>query len=176
MRGVNSIRVVNSRSPGGSSPRARGQRRCPSWPLPLLRIIPACAGSTVAPPWTTPMLPDHPRVRGVNAGPITPRSSRIGSSPRARGQRLCLDIGCAYCGIIPACAGSTTISVVLAIVIPDHPRVRGVNWVVVWVVLGVWGSSPRARGQPTLAVLLHLSPRIIPACAGSTWVCRTMQP
>ena len=48
-----------------------------------------------------------------------------GSSPHARGARYAsIAIG-NYCGIIPACAGSTAVHGPGSISIGDHPRMRG---------------------------------------------------
>src|SRR5690606_20807549 len=74
----------------------------------------------------------------------------------------------AQVGIIPACAGSTSSSMDIAVPPPDHPRVRGEHDGSVTSWCGQKGSSPRARGAlgDNESGEEHL--RIIPACAGST--------
>ena len=71
-----------------------------------------------------------------------------GSSPLTRGQRDDQLVDRHVPGVIPAHAGSTTISVVAIVHSPGHPRSRGVN----------------AGGDAIGAVSL----RVIPAHAGST--------
>ena len=72
------------------------------------------------------------------------------------------------CGIIPACAGSTTENRKYQKRPGDHPRVRGEHVSPVPKVVMMLGSSPRARGAPRMAAARSPPPRIIPACAGST--------
>ena len=71
-------------------------------------------------------------------------------------------------GIIPAYAGSTSMTMPLSSPCGDHPRVCGehIDWKGRVVYLG--GSSPRMRGAQT-QVRVAVHPRgIIPAYAGST--------
>ena len=49
----------------------------------------------------------------------------------------------------------------------DHPRVRGERAAPGVTVAGMAGSSPRARGTPSRAVVQDPKSRIIPACAGN---------
>lgn len=73
---------------GGSSPPARGSTSgCPTNPV-VLRIIPACAGSTGSRTAPTPPSADHPRLRGEHAGAARWAYNHAGSSPTARGAHL----------------------------------------------------------------------------------------
>ena len=71
-------------------------------------------------------------------------------------------------GIIPACAGSTSLSVRVVSVRRDHPRMCGEHYVhrpqLDWDV----GSSPHVRGARCFATVFLDGFGIIPACAGST--------
>ena len=72
--------------------------------------------------------------------------------------------------IIPARAGFTIRRGSLRPSGWDHPRSRGVYFHVRWCVMNVLGSSPLARGLPTLDLLRGPLRRIIPARAGFTLV------
>ena len=94
-----------------------------------------------------------------------------GSSPLARGVQLLSDASNQNPRIIPACAGNTTIVYVL--LLPgDHPRLRGEYQNQEKRLTCSLGSSPLARGIQLLKIRFLLSMRIIPACAGNTWVLR----
>ena len=79
-------------------------------------------------------------------------------------------------GIIPACAGSTSLSVRVVSVRRNHPRMCGEHYVhrpqLDWDV----GSSPHVRGALVQDFLQGLSTGIIPACAGSTVSWRIRRP
>ncbi len=168
MRGEHLTDFISGIPAAGSSPHARGARwsciRRPCCP----RIIPACAGSTSAP--TPPAQPtrDHPRMRGEHACVAYMTRSLPGSSPHARGAPVLPDAVRARPGIIPACAGSTELPLLIALGHWDHPRMRGehgVSWKKSSTGLG---SSPHARGARGPQGLAVLAYGIIPACAGST--------
>src|SRR5690606_7960174 len=158
-------------------------------PTAALRIIPACAGSTLP----EPRLP----------------SGADGSSPHTRGALRSHRVRKRWLGIIPACAGSTrarapsphrredhprvrgehpprntpgprpggssprargALPVMITLTYPgaDHPRVRGEHFAGGATRNGKTGSSPRARGARRGCVGWAPCSRIIPACAGST--------
>ena len=73
----------------------------------LVRIIPACAGSTAAEREGGDARWDHPRMRGEHKLAVIVPFSDQGSSPHARGARRCVPGWDGMEGIIPACAGST---------------------------------------------------------------------
>ena len=152
----------------GSSPLARGL----PWAVPILvlmaRIIPARAGSTNALSLRRRFLRDHPRSRGVYMYYHKNNSWNEGSSPLARGlprhhrrSRCCRRI-------IPARAGSTTITGVPVNVVRDHPRSRGVYMQMYEEAANAEGSSPLARGLLGGLSYGGWLVRIIPARAGST--------
>ena len=132
----------------GSSPHARGARQRPEADHGLLRLIPACAGSTSG---------------------LTPMTFAIvGSSPHARGalglqQRLDLGVG-----LIPACAGSTRWCPAGRRGSRAHPRMRGEHRSVSWIHTSPAGSSPHARGARVRWCCHDRRAGLIPACAGST--------
>ena len=132
----------------GSSPLARGLRE-PAWAdLPDPGIIPARAGFTRAGPDPGDRPEDHPRSRGVYTWTGAPRRR----SPR----------------IIPARAGFTGVQRAPAHSPADHPRSRGVYTASHAHPVGASGSSPLARGLLTLASVIGVAYRIIPARAGFT--------
>ena len=151
-------------------------------------IIPARAGFT---PWgdgAGRSRVDHPRSRGVYGGDhhalfggqgssplarglpcfLLTHALTNGSSPLARGLRRWAILLPRSDGIIPARAGFTHIRERKRKNRKDHPRSRGVyapppsGW------RGLSGSSPLARGLPTVIPAAPKSPGIIPARAGFT--------
>ena len=91
-----------------------------------------------------------------------------GSSPHARGALHGLRVMRVLGGIIPACAGSTTIILVCPILPRDHPRMRGEHTDTPSATQRDAGSSPHARGALVAVPLVGEQRGIIPACAGST--------
>ena len=171
MRGEHTLPQLTCLIVLGDHPRMRGEHPLRYQVAGLFfGIIPACAGSTEK-KCTLRMIPpgSSPHARGA---PLHWLTFAIGSEdhPRMRGEHLdylvCLGV---KVGIIPACAGST-------------PSIHALERMVL-------GSSPHARGAPTLHLRRKHSgwdhPRmrgehhsgkhrswlptgIIPACAGST--------
>ena len=131
-------------------------------------IIPARAGFTSRRPGLIRSPRDHPRSRGVYN--IFFRGIRIaeGSSPLARGLLWCYHARVRVCGIIPARAGFTECPARLYRAVQDHPRSRGVYKRGSIVLSRDDGSSPLARGLPSLRALIPYSLGIIPARAGFT--------
>ena len=91
----------------GSSPRVRGKPlRCHVRRVDH-RLIPACAGKTVA---TFPIASRngaHPRVCGENTQQLRLAHPQQGSSPRVRGKPMSATTTSRLTGLIPACAGKT---------------------------------------------------------------------
>ena len=109
LRGEYSISCISYGTCSGSSPLARGilvifQRR-----RMLIRIIPACAGNTIACLYSRSPSRDHPRLRGEYQSPQHIRCVEIGSSPPARGILFCDSHFTKKSRIIPACAGNTVL-------------------------------------------------------------------
>ena len=130
----------------GSSPHTRGARR--QRPVRDRRpgIIPAYAGSTLEPRRRANTITDHPRIRGEHR----PRGFRSapgpGSSPHTRGALPRLAAKLLKTRIIPAYAGSTTISMCGAGTRADHPRIRGEHGLCDLGPEAKPGSSPHTRG------------------------------
>ena len=76
-------------------------------------------------------------------------------------------------GIIPACAGNTSVRDFRASEYGDHPRVCGEHGGDRCHREGARGSSPRVRGTHAASCARMSAMGIIPACAGNTWrACR----
>ena len=132
--------------PMGSSPRMRGALPSCGFACEVAGIIPAYAGSTTCPnrrcsiPW------DHPRVCGEHDIFTLDSGIREGSSPRMRGALAHLCTSNAIARIIPAYAGSTSVSLIALSPSRDHPRVCGEHNNISGGTECVRGSSPRMRG------------------------------
>ena len=153
----------------GSSPRWRGARG----PQPRVgrpdRIIPALAGSTAYRAVPSLRFADHPRVGGEHI--FRPSNTRraMGSSPRWRGAPWRVTPRGRALRIIPALAGSTSLSSTSTRSAWDHPRVGGEHDGIGELSALEKGSSPRWRGAPPDRHAPHRLDRIIPALAGSTF-------
>ena len=133
---------------GGSSPHVRG---APSPTRP-------CSKSPV----------DHPRMCGEHLIVPFGLMSDPGSSPHVRGALSdCQCVG-GFCGIIPACAGSTTSRTSSRTLSGDHPRMCGEHEAGGAVRMSDEGSSPHVRGAHSVTCACLPTLGIIPACAGST--------
>ena len=159
----------------GSSPRVRGKPADLPEVRSQLRLIPACAGKTCPPPEDGHHHRAHPRVCGENVTVTIKENTGKGSSPRVRGKRPHSGSGTCTAGLIPACAGKTSLSPSPGTPSRAHPRVCGEN--PVWAVIGIsWlGSSPRVRGKPERHEEAPAPAGLIPACAGKTalWTARS---
>ena len=107
MRGEHSSQRRAAGRAAGSSPHARGAPILAAAGLMACRIIPACAGSTIAASPYTGRDRDHPRMRGEHGGDKDAAAAAMGSSPHARGAHYSRIRYYHPLGIIPACAGST---------------------------------------------------------------------
>ena len=110
----------------GSSPLARGLLDHRQQRDDRSGIIPARAGFTPRLPKSGKRSPDHPRSRGVYTWTRSRPSTRLGSSPLARGLPARISSNLIYSGIIPARAGFTRRVPHLERPDADHPRSRGV--------------------------------------------------
>ena len=130
----------------GSSPLARGlQKVVPPTGTPP-GIIPARAGFTSSRRSPPASCRDHPRSRGVYGWHHRQNVGQRGSSPLARGLRLCCFGLDAALRIIPARAGFTPEQHRHRTRSRDHPRSRGVYRLMVFMGCSLRGSSPLARG------------------------------
>ena len=163
MRGEHTPKSAELRLPWGLGAQYGGA-------IKVLRrgIIPACAGSTTCRPSSRSRAGDHPRMRGEHRVTVGYGVVRLGSSPHARGARLKVCAQKCVRGIIPACAGSTSIGPSPWGCARNHPRIRGEHSREkkadeVWV-----GSSPHVRGARDVVGGHRVGEGIIPACAGRT--------
>ena len=135
-----------------------------------VRLIPARAGNTV---WSLECLiiaAAHPRSRGehVPSGEIT--QGARGSSPLARGTLLAEMNQKEKLRLIPARAGNTVLIGSRGAGGVAHPRSRGEHVGYSCSSALRFGSSPLARGTPSLRVPRLQRLRLIPARAGNTSV------
>ena len=147
-RGVYPIEDRDAIARFGSSPLARGLPETAPRSCPRIRIIPARAGFTDA--GVLRLLP------------------LFGSSPLARGLPDGTPVGIPGEGIIPARAGFTPAAPRRRTQCGDHPRSRGVYGACSGTRTEPSGSSPLARGLPTMRPHTGREIRIIPARAGFT--------
>ena len=91
----------------GSSPRVRGIRFQEAALELGLRIIPACAGNTLATDRPLLLIKDHPRVCGEYTIETAEGKYQKESSPRVRGILSKVFSDAYGVRIIPACAGNT---------------------------------------------------------------------
>ena len=132
----------------GSSPHARGKPISTFTANEEPGLIPACAGKTS---WLQPMSRcrwAHPRMRGENGAHQSQERCLWGSSPHARGKPERAVLKKFSEGLIPACAGKTVGQESHATQARAHPRMRGENYGVPYIVQPTGGSSPHARGKP----------------------------
>ena len=124
-RGEHAVELPQDDGLEGSSPLTRGA------PSPMLTevaergLIPAHAGSTCPSIWLTPHPGAHPRSRGEHSDLNFIDEGWVGSSPLTRGARRVWYAAGRFAGLIPAHAGSTSISGVLDLSQRAHPRSRG---------------------------------------------------
>ena len=106
-RGENRLVYWPTRTVMGSSPLTRGKRLSASLLTGRWRLIPAHAGKTprLSRPPRKPRA--HPRSRGENLAPRSPRADAAGSSPLTRGKPHREPGGNRTCRLIPAHAGKT---------------------------------------------------------------------
>ena len=147
MCGENLTHRLTAISDLGSSPRVRGKRGLTWNQLPLGRLIPACAGKTGVKIRYSTFRPAHPRVCGENSLGNVEAVRRSGSSPRVRGKRTNRQALFPAHGLIPACAGKTSVLIASFNIAGAHPRVCGENKSDGQGLGCPWGSSPRVRGK-----------------------------
>ena len=155
----------------GSSPHVRGARCGVPCTNSSIGIIPACAGST--PPTIARRFSsgDHPRMCGEHPGITRISLSSTGSSPHVRGALTLTLLSMRTAGIIPACAGSTSLISCTAVLPRDHPRMCGEHTPLARFSTDSGGSSPHVRGARDGIGIAVVAIGIIPACAGSTVRC-----
>ena len=111
---------------------------------------------------------DHPRMCGEHPTFARPDELVLGSSPHVRGAPTTATSGTINYGIIPACAGSTSLYHTSRMRAGDHPRMCGEHFNQLYLSAQHKGSSPHVRGARVMRGSLLWKMGIIPACAGST--------
>ena len=124
-RGEHSSTNDSSGSSGGSSPRARGTPIAGDYGCTGYRFIPAGAGNTGKNRLVSLASSVHPRGRGEHERETSPTFVGNGSSPRARGTLIKMQIRDEENRFIPAGAGNTLLPVITPEYLPVHPRGRG---------------------------------------------------
>ena len=148
VRGENNDFASARKTGPGTSPRARG-KHCQGWSEDeRAGNIPACAGKTLSPLSFSCLIWEHPRVRGENRRLSRRPRQQSGTSPRARGKLRRGDQRLVGHRNIPACAGKTQEDYSCYVLRQEHPRVRGENVPLLFLVYMGGGTSPRARGKP----------------------------
>ena len=168
MRGENALINELRNRPAGSSPHARGKQLLQSRIRRSQGLIPACTGKTLGADYLNSAMKAHPRMRGENTAGVEVTEDFKGSSPHARGKRQCNSRPDNQRGLIPACAGKTSLWFSWLYSFRAHPRMRGENQRSRRFIFRPSGSSPHARGKPNGLRLRVQSLRLIPACAGKT--------
>ena len=158
---------------GGSSPLARGPRRCGGERVLVRGLIPARAGTTKDFTAQLAAKGAHPRSRGDHLVSWTGLMALWGSSPLARGPRVLRLPQSPRPGLIPARAGTTNLPVTSAAETGAHPRSRGDHRSPRTAAPRRSGSSPLARGPPRLEAHFGHLLGLIPARAGTTAAAKT---
>ena len=131
----------------GSPPQVRGKLMQQSTVALDRRITPADAGKTVPRLFVCTVCEDHPRGCGENRDAVFAVGGGKGSPPRMRG-KLVLFAGQALCSwITPADAGKTRCWAASRVLLRDHPRGCGENFVSRPTDTHIRGSPPRMRGK-----------------------------
>ncbi len=132
------------------------------------RITPACAGTTVREQKVPQRTTDHPRMCGDHDMDDMTSAMKLGSLPHVRGPPRYPEGERDRAGITPACAGTTLLSRSYAHLSWDHPRMCGDHLLLFLLVRVLRGSPPHVRGPLRDHIITSVSPRITPACAGTT--------
>ena len=156
------------RTGAGSSPLARGPRRCRRHLHATAGLIPARAGTTILSPRASAEIGAHPRSRGDHARRVLVRLLVQGSSPLARGPLFARGRSGRRSGLIPARAGTTFSARFSSFASRAHPRSRGDHGRAGKTPDTPPGSSPLARGPPANKRLVIAPDGLIPARAGTT--------
>ena len=151
----------------GSPPHARGADQRVQLARELLRITPACAGSSAGHLVADRTSEDPPRMRGEQTRSMKRNAVTSGSPPHARGAGAPRRLDGDDAGITPACAGSSRTGLLRCHDARDHPRMRGEQTLGHQELCVIRGSPPHARGAEVPVRLISKSSRITPACAGS---------
>ena len=166
--GENSLLCESRAGPAGTSPRMRGKRQNRRPHAHPSRNIPAHAGKTPRIKAIFSPSSEHPRACGENLSNIPCGTRRRGTSPRMRGKRSLSFHRSSSRRNIPAHAGKTSTLLAIASLYEEHPRACGENFLKVFCVIYVTGTSPRMRGKPQAGKAVCSFSGNIPAHAGKT--------
>ena len=109
---------------------------------------------------------DHPRIRGTNYNADLVKVREQGSSPHTRDKLSSRRKEMLFSRIIPAYAGQIGVYLGLGFNDGDHPRIRGTNQQLPFLLLPDLGSSPHTRDKFHQNAFGFPCSRIIPAYAG----------
>ena len=158
-------------TPPGLSPRVRGNRQRLRRRTDGRGSIPACAGEPAVSMAAWMRASVYPRVCGGTYYITIKICCQAGLSPRVRGNRnvdLPRTVGI---GSIPACAGEPRTPGALASRSRVYPRVCGGTRCAAPSLVGLWGLSPRVRGNRNRHIVTYVAVGSIPACAGEPLRC-----
>ena len=157
----------------GSSPLARGTPRGQALAEHVDRFIPARAGNTKSSRYGPLSSAVHPRSRGEHGRAPPRQTSRIGSSPLARGTPARRRRRGARRRFIPARAGNTTPVPRCRRARTVHPRSRGEHDGDCWYWRADTGSSPLARGTRRRSCAAWRATSVHPRSRGEHYSPRT---
>ena len=164
--GGTALEVGQSRLSQGLSPRGRGNPPPQPPPPHHQRSIPAWAGEPSTPATRRILLPVYPRVGG-GTEPMGPEALFLtGLSPRGRGNPVCTNQPSRMERSIPAWAGEPRGQRGNLRRGAVYPRVGGGTRLLPGKLAGVFGLSPRGRGNRFLDHIRQTQARSIPAWAG----------
>ena len=96
------------------------------------------------------------------------RTTCQGSPPHVRGPPIFSFIPFSIQGITPACAGTTSSTLIFCVHDRDHPRMCGDHSTIINPFSNNMGSPPHVRGPLNRYFIFRPSDGITPACAGTT--------
>ena len=153
----------------GSSPLMRGKASYPVMPKAPKRIIPAHAGKSFPENSKRLIFRDHPRSCGEKHFLPVVLVPVVGSSPLMRGKVRDVRYPVQDWRIIPAHAGKSDSSLIIALYVGDHPRSCGEMSSNLSNYRIEQGSSPLMRGKVPSPHRDSAPGRIIPAHAGKSF-------
>ena len=112
-RGENGFGVAFGARVWGTSPRTRGKHARCHESCSVGGNIPAHAGKTSSATSLVTTNAEHPRARGENEQTFDPFLEELGTSPRTRGKRYCVECLDSSSRNIPAHAGKTLLALLL---------------------------------------------------------------
>ena len=168
MRGEHALAASRILAMVGLSPHAQGTPQCIPCVIPLERLIPACAGNTIALLLLGSRCSAYPRMRGEQNGIAAAVGYDYGLSPHARGTLRRAPTWGLFDRLIPACAGNTVSHRASFRCPAAYPRMRGEHSLCSLLRWASIGLSPHARGTLCSPKSFLFDDRLIPACAGNT--------